>query len=49
MGSHICPFRCDPEVCVIGLDLGVLDGLHRVRDVGVVDDRTVPDGNSLSA
>lgn len=33
---------CDPEVRVIGLGLDGLDGLDRVRDVGVVDERAVP-------
>ena len=33
----------DPEVRVVGLDLDALDGLDRVRDVRVVDERAVPD------
>lgn len=36
---------CDPEVRVVGLDL---DGLDRVRDVGVVGERAVPDGKAVS-
>lgn len=33
----------DSEVRVVRLGLDALDGLNRVRDVGVVDERTVPD------
>ena len=34
---------CDPEARVVGLGLDAFDGLDRVRDVGVVDERAVPD------
>ena len=34
----------NPEVRVIGLDLDALDGLDRVRDIRVVDERAVPGG-----
>ena len=37
----------DPEVRVIGLDFDPLDGLDRVRDVRVVDERTVPNGGAI--
>ena len=39
----------DPEVRIVGLDLDGLDRLDRVRDVGVVDERTVPDEEAISA
>lgn len=32
----------DPEVCIIGLNLDAIDSLDRIRDVSVVDERTVP-------
>jgi len=38
----------DPEVRVVGLSLYALDGLGRVRDVGVVDERTVPGEEAIS-
>ena len=38
----------DPEVRVVGLDLDALDGLDRVRDVGVVDERAIPCGEVVS-
>lgn len=39
---------CDPEVRVIGLGLDTLDSFDRVRDVGVVDERTIPDEETVS-
>ena len=39
----------DSEVRVIGLDFDALDGLDRVRDVCVVDERAVPGGNDKDA
>jgi len=38
----------DSEVRVIGLGLDTLDGLDRVRDVSVVDERTVPNEEAIS-
>ena len=38
----------DPKVRVVGLDLDALDDLDRIRDVGVVDERAVPDGKAIS-
>ena len=38
----------DPEVRMVRFDLDTLDGLDRVRDVGVVDERTVPDSRTIN-
>lgn len=35
---------CDSEVRVIGLGLDGLYGLDRIRDISVIDERTVPEG-----
>ena len=39
---------CDPEDRVIGVGPDALDGLDRVRDDGVVDERAVPNGSAMS-
>jgi hypothetical protein len=39
---------CNPQVGVIGLSFDPLNGLDRVRDVRVVDERTVPDKETIS-
>lgn len=38
----------DPEVGVVGLDLDTLDGFDGVRDVGIVDERAVPNKEAIS-
>ena len=38
----------DPGVREVGLGLAALDGLDRVRDAGIADERAVPDGNAIS-
>ena len=47
-GFTHCPSVRDPEVRVIGFDFDALDGLDRVRDVGVVGERAVPGGEAVS-
>ena len=39
---------CNPEDHVVGVGPDALDGLDRVRDDGVVDERAVPDGSAMS-
>ena len=45
--TPVLPMR-DPELRVAGFDLDALDGIDRVRDVGVVDERAVPDGKAIN-
>ena len=39
---------CNPEVHVVRLDLDALNGLDHIQDVGVVNERAVPDGGVIS-